>query len=78
MSRLPIIDSKQFEKILFKIGFVFVRQKGSHAFYRHPDGRYTTLPHHGGRDIGRPLIHKILREINLTPDEFLAVLEKTS
>jgi predicted RNA binding protein YcfA (HicA-like mRNA interferase family) len=75
MSRLPIIDSKKFEKILFELGFLYVRQKGSHAFYRHPDGRYTTLPHHG-RDLGRPLIHKILREIRITPEEFSKLLEK--
>ena len=76
MSRLPIIDSKKFEKVLFTLGFVFVRQKGSHAYYKHPDGRYTTPPHHPGRDLGRSLIHKILREINVTPEDFILLLEK--
>ena len=76
MSRLPIIDSKRFEKLLFSLGFQFVRQKGSHVFYKHPDGRYTTLPHHPGRDLGRPLIHKILKEINISSEEFLGLLEK--
>ena len=76
MSRLPIIDSKKFEKVLLGLGFVYVRQKGSHAYYKHSDGRYTTLPHHPGRDLGRPLIHKILREIDVTPDEFIVLLEK--
>lgn len=71
MSRLPVIDAKTFEKLLFKIGFTIKRQKGSHVFYRHPDGRYTTLSHHQGRDIGRSLIRQILREIKLTPDEFI-------
>lgn len=76
MSRLPIIDSKRFEKLLMRMGFVLIRQKGSHAFYKHPDVRYTTLPHHPGRDLGRPLIHKILREIKLSPDGFVDLLEK--
>lgn len=76
MSRLPIIDSKKFEKVLLVLGFVFIRQKGSHAYYKHADGRYTTLPHHPGRDLGRPLIHKILREIDVTPEEFIVLLEK--
>ena len=76
MSRLPIINSKKFEKILFELGFLYVRQKGSHAYYKHQDGRYTTLPHHPGRDLGRPLIHQILREIDLTPEEFSNLLEK--
>ena len=53
MSKLPLLDAKTFEKLLLSLGFEIKRQKGSHVFYRHPDGRYTTLPHHKGRDIGR-------------------------
>ncbi len=53
-----------------------VRQKGSHVFYCHPDGRYTTLPHHKGQDISRPLIRKILNEIKITTDEFVAALKE--
>lgn len=76
MSKLPIISAKDFERILLKIGFEIKRQKGSHAFYKHPDGRYTTLPHHPGRDLSRPLIRQILREIKLTAEEFSQLLEK--
>ncbi len=73
--RLPIVDAKTMEKLLFAMGFEFVRQKGSHAFYRHPDGRTTTLPHHRGRNLARPLIREILREIELSPDDFRTLLE---
>lgn len=76
MSKLPVVDAKTFEKVLIKLGFNIVRQKGSHVFYRHPDGRYTTLPHHKGQDIGRSLIRMILREINLSPDEFVKLLQE--
>src|SRR5713226_5091540 len=57
-------------KVLLRLGFRAVRQKGSHVFYRHPDGRTTTVPNHPGRDLSRPLIREILREIGLTVDEF--------
>jgi len=70
MSRLPVVKFKQMEKILFHLGFVAVRQKGSHIFYRHPDGRTTTLPNHPGKDLARPLIREILREIEIPPEEF--------
>jgi predicted RNA binding protein YcfA (HicA-like mRNA interferase family) len=70
MSKLPLISAKDFEKLLFDIGFEFKRQKGSHKFYKHSDGRYTTLPHHGNQVLARPLIRQILREIELTPEEF--------
>ncbi len=76
MSKLPVVTAKEFEKILLRIGFVKVRQKGSHAFYRHTDGRYTTLPHHPGEDLSRPLIRQILREIRMTPQEFNSLLKK--
>ncbi|NJD54122.1 MAG: type II toxin-antitoxin system HicA family toxin [Candidatus Methanoperedens sp.] len=70
MSRLRIIDARKMEKLLFKLGFERVRQKWSHVFYRHPDGRTTSVPHHRGRDLARPLIKEILREIELNSDEY--------
>lgn len=76
MSRLRIIDARKMEKLLFKLGFERVRQKGSHVFYRHPDGRTTSVPHHRGRDLARPLIKEILREIELSSDEYEEYLRK--
>jgi len=76
MSRLPIISFRELERILFKLEFEVVRQKGSHVFFRHPDGRSTTVPNHQGRDIARPLLREILREIEITPDQFQKELRK--
>lgn len=76
MSRLRIIDAKAMEKLLYRLGFDRVRQKGSHVFYRHPDGRITTVPHHKGRVLARPLIREILREIKLAIDEYNKLLNK--
>jgi len=59
------------EKVLLRLGFHPVRSKGSHVFYRHPDGRTTTVPHHPGRDLARPLVREILREIEVTPEQFV-------
>lgn len=70
MTRLPIVDFRTMEKVLRNLDFVPIRQRGSHVFYRHPDGRTTTVPRHQGRDLARPLIREILREIELTPDQF--------
>ena len=70
MSKLRIIDAKRMEKLLFLLGFERVRQKGSHVFYRHLNGRTTTIPHHTGRVLARPLIREILREIELTVDDY--------
>ena len=76
MSRLPAVGFRQMERLLLRLGFQAVRQKGSHVFYRHPDGRTTTLPNHPGRDFAGPLIREILREIELTPEEFGKALQE--
>ena len=75
MTRLPVLDAKTLENVLRDLGFVRARQKGSHVFYRHPDGRTTTIPHHAGRDLARPLLREILREIDLTPEQLLDELK---
>lgn len=66
MTKLPVVDAKTMKKVLSRLGFSAVRQKGSHVFYRHPDGRTTTVPDHANRDLARPLIRAILRDIDLT------------
>lgn len=76
MTWLKVINSTKLEKLLLKLGFKKIRQKGSHVFYRHPDGRTTTVPHHSGRDLARPLIKEILREIELSVDEYNENLKK--
>lgn len=74
MSKLPVVSARDLERVLRGLGFEVVRQRDSHVFYRHPDGRTTTIPHHRGRDIARPLLREILREIELSPDEFRAAI----
>lgn len=75
MSRLPVVDFRTLDRFLSHIGFQAVRQKGSHIFYRHPDGRTTTVPNHPGRDVAKPLLREILREIELSPERFIAELK---
>ena len=69
MSRLRIITSVQMGKLLESLGFEAIRQRGSHKFYRHPDGRTTVVPMHTG-DLDRSLIRKILKDIEMTIDEY--------
>ena len=70
MTRMIPVSPKNLEKKIIKLGFSPVRQKGSHVFYRHPDGRTTTIPFHGNYDIGPILLGKILKEIKINRDEF--------
>jgi hypothetical protein len=36
-------------------------KKGSHIRFVHPDGRKTTIPDHGNRDVPQGLLIKIVR-----------------
>jgi len=56
-------------KLVENIGFVAIRQRGSHKFYRHSDGRTTVIPMHAG-DLDRSLIRKILKDIEITIDDY--------
>ena len=57
--------------MLARLGFIEVRQRGSHRQYRHPDGRGTTVPFHARRDISPLLLRQIAKDIGLTVDELL-------
>ena len=71
MSRLHPVPARQVIRFLQFLGFVQSRQKGSHRFFRHPDGRTATVPEHKGEDLGRGILAKILRDAGVKPREFL-------
>ena len=52
-------------------GFEQARQKGSHKFFRHQDGRTATVPDHAGEDLGHGLTNKIFHDVELTKEDFL-------
>ena len=52
MTKLAQIDAIKLSKIVKKLGFVFIRQRGSHMFFKHSDGRATVIPYHPGNKIG--------------------------
>jgi predicted RNA binding protein YcfA (HicA-like mRNA interferase family) len=67
---LPMLKARDLMRVLKFLGFIQVRQSGSHIFFKHPDGRTTIVPHHGGQDISRGLLRAILREIEVDPGKF--------
>ena len=69
--KLPLLSAEELIRILRKMGFEEIRQKGSHKYFKHRDGRATVVPIHQGRDIGRGLLRKILREIEVNREDFL-------
>jgi len=74
MDRLTPLPPERVCGALERLGFVAIRQKGSHIFYRHPDGRTTVVPFHRGEDISKGLLLKIIRDCGLSKDEFLKMV----
>jgi predicted RNA binding protein YcfA (HicA-like mRNA interferase family) len=72
--KLPVLKPREVIRLLGKLGFAEVRQRGSHKQFRHADGRVTTVPVHAARDLSPSLLRKILEDIRLTPGEFLQLL----
>jgi len=69
-----MLKPRQVIAALQRLGFVEVRQRGSHKQFRHPDGRVTTVPDHKGRDISPALLRQILDDIRISAEDFLRII----
>ncbi len=70
--KLPLLKAKEIAKVLEKMGFEFKRQKGSHMFFEHSDGRTTVIPNHPTEHVDRNLLNKIIKhDLQLSREEFL-------
>lgn len=73
MTRLPRLAGPEVIGRLAMTGFVVVRVRGSHHRLAHQDGWSTTVPVHGAEVIGPGLLSKILRDCDISREEFEAL-----
>jgi predicted RNA binding protein YcfA (HicA-like mRNA interferase family) len=69
MPKLVTITAKRLVVLLLGLGFVQRDAEGSHVFFKHADGRTTTVPMHT-KELSRGLLRKILNDIELSRDEY--------
>ena len=74
MDKITPLPSKKVIKALERIGFQQIRQKGSHLFMQHIDGRTTIITVHPGDDIGKGMIRKIIKDAKITREEWLKLV----
>jgi predicted RNA binding protein YcfA (HicA-like mRNA interferase family) len=74
MTKLPSLGGEDIIKALTGYGFKITRQRGSHVYLKHMDGRSTIVPVHKGETIGRGLLRKILRDTDISREEFIKLL----
>ncbi|MDI1247672.1 MAG: type II toxin-antitoxin system HicA family toxin [Lacunisphaera sp.] len=72
MPNLPGVSGRKTVKALERLGFFFIRQKGSHAMLRRGD-RGCVVPMH--REINPWTLHGVLKQAGVSADEFLAALK---
>lgn len=73
MAKLPIISGRQLIKVLSKLGYREVRQRGSHIRLACLDRKSVTVPDY--KVIDKSLLRKILRDVELTVEEFTQIYQ---
>ena len=69
--KLPILKPRELARILKRLGFTLARQKGSHAYFKHRDGRATVVPIHHGEDVAPGTLRAILDDIEISLEDFI-------
>jgi predicted RNA binding protein YcfA (HicA-like mRNA interferase family) len=72
MPNLPGVSGRKAVKALERLGFDFIRQKGSHVIMRRGD-RGCVVPMH--REINPWTLNGVLKQAGVATDEFLAALK---
>lgn len=71
MPKLPLVSGATAVKALERLGFVFLRQRGSHAILRRGD-RGCVVPMH--REVDPGTLRGVLKQAGVAPEEFIANL----
>ena len=76
MPKLPILSGQEVIKVLKKIGYRVMWQKGSHVRLDCliPGRKRVTVPNY--RSIDKSLLSRILRNAEITTEEFLELIKK--
>lgn len=75
MPKLPIIKSKELIRALNNLGFFEFHRVGSHAQFKHSDGRRITVPIHAGKDINKKTLRGIINDLDIPVEEFIKILK---
>jgi len=77
VSKLPQIKDRELIRALKKLGFFEHPERGSsHLVFAHQDGRRATVSRHPGKNIPRGTLRAIMRDINISPQEFTRLLKQ--
>ena len=69
--RYPRLAGKEILRTLQRMGIEVVRQRGSHVIVKSSEGKVSVIPIHAGEIIEPGLLKSILRDLDITLEEFL-------
>jgi len=73
--KLPRITAGKVTRVLENMGFVPVRQSGSHKIYKNSEGKRVTVPYHSKKILHPKVLKNILRDVELTVEQFKELVE---
>ena len=73
--KLPRITASDAIRAVEKAGFLFSRQTGSHKIYKNGAGSRVTVPYHSGKILHPKVLMNILKDAELTIEEFKELLK---
>jgi len=76
MTKLPALRPKKVLKALLRAGFYVHHQTGSHVQLRHSQKSHlrVTIPYHSRFDLPPSVINSILKQAEISKEEFLKLL----
>ncbi|WKZ15512.1 MAG: type II toxin-antitoxin system HicA family toxin [Candidatus Jettenia caeni] len=73
MTKLPVLSGDRLITLLKKVGFLMIRQKGSHVSLQKEDRR-TVVPLHN--ELAKGTLLGILKQCGLTKEDLQRLIEK--
>ncbi|OGG63138.1 hypothetical protein A3C21_02005 [Candidatus Kaiserbacteria bacterium RIFCSPHIGHO2_02_FULL_59_21] len=75
MAKMPVVKTRALVRALERLGFYRYHQVGSHAHFKHADGRRTTAYIHEGKDVGKKTLAGIINDLGMSVEEFTKALK---
>jgi len=75
MPKLPVVTSKECVALIERMGFTRYHQVGSHAQFKHLDGRRLTIPVHAGKELSPKTLKSIISDTGVSVEDFIMLLK---
>ena len=70
----PRVSAKQIIAVLQRVGFICIRQSGSHKIYKNDFGRRVTVPFHGEKILHPKILKSICEDADISLEKLRELL----